>query len=156
MAYNGFCAHHGPWQGDWCDRCGRDATRHTDPELATELWDMAVEAVDARHGYSVEFSNSPEAHRLQYHEELDRLLDEIGPGRHDIIDVAVDGEPVTLAIRRRHGDPPLTEKDREAFEALAAAAARHLDENPGLAARQEEKLRSITERVKRLQEGTDA
>lgn len=43
--------------------------------MTIDLRDLAVEHVDQREGYSVEFAPSPEAHREMYEEELGRLID---------------------------------------------------------------------------------
>jgi hypothetical protein len=37
------------------------------------VWDKAVEIVDGRHGYTVEFAPNPAAHRAEYDAEYRRL-----------------------------------------------------------------------------------
>lgn len=51
--------------------------------LKIEIREMAVEAVDKRHGYTMEFAPSPAQHRALYDLEEERLTAEIAadPGR---------------------------------------------------------------------------
>jgi hypothetical protein len=40
-----------------------------------DLRDLAVERVDQRNGHTMEFSSSPKAHRIEYDDEVERLID---------------------------------------------------------------------------------
>jgi len=42
-----------------------------------KIRDRAVTAVDARHGYTMEFAPSPAAHRAEYEAEEDRLVAQV-------------------------------------------------------------------------------
>lgn len=52
----------------------------------SDIRDLAVAMVDATHGYTIEFSNSPEAHAAEY-DELERLLRNTAPGDYAAIGI---------------------------------------------------------------------
>jgi hypothetical protein len=62
----------------WCGRA-HNADEHyppydpNHPNYRPHIWALAVEVVDARHGYSIEFAASPEGHRCEWEEEYERL-----------------------------------------------------------------------------------
>jgi hypothetical protein len=43
------------------------------PYMRYQTWDKAVEIVDGRHGYAIEFAPDPDAHRAEYDAEYRRL-----------------------------------------------------------------------------------
>lgn len=61
---------------DWAPAMAAEhvATRHPNSRSRVfDVRDQAVANVDARHGYTYEFSHSPEAHLREYDEEERRL-----------------------------------------------------------------------------------
>lgn len=52
----------------------REAVAERDRQNRLAIREIAVRAVDARHGYTCEFSGSPEAHIAEYEVEEHRLL----------------------------------------------------------------------------------
>jgi hypothetical protein len=80
----------------------------TDPNEGDPIRDEAVRNVDQRHGHTVEFSSSPEDHRLDYDEEEERL--------------SANPEPV---------EPPEQERRAKRIREKAEAISRELTTNLG-------------------------
>lgn len=67
---------------------GNDALRHRLRDAAVAARDQAVQEVDQLHGYTVEFSSSPERHREEYDEAEERILEAAhAPTRFELEDL---------------------------------------------------------------------